>query len=136
MEKIIEQVIQRSNNRIPFEKGSPFTQEGYEALKVEISSFINEIIQESYKVAKRNKSDLISKSNIETASFNLIKKHSGEKKKYLSPLGGFLLGFAVNKIFETLANNESFANSTIIVILITGIIGAFLLGTTLIGPKA
>jgi hypothetical protein len=131
MNKIIEEVIQRSNERLQFEKGSPFTQEGFEGLKVEIASYINSLITESYKIAKRHKGDLISKSHIESASYNLIKKRSKNRRQIFSSIGGFLFGFAISKTFEVLADSEKFTNSNTILIFACGMIGAFLLGITL-----
>ncbi len=131
MNKIIEEVIQRSNDRLQFEKGSQFTQEGFDELKTEIASYINSLITESYRIAKRNKGDLISKSHIQSASFQLIKKHSKDKKQVLASVGGFFVGFSISKALELVADGQKISSSHTIVILIAGIVGAFILGISI-----
>ena len=132
MDKVIEQVILRSTDRLQFEKGSPCTIDGYDALKIEISSYINELVEESYRVARRHKSDLISKSHIESASFNLIKKYSSNAKKYLMSIGGFLLGFSIAKTVEIVADSQNFTTTNILILFSCAIIGAFISGISLL----
>ena len=131
----IDEVIKNAYQKVQFEKGSPYTEHGFVKLKEEISSYVIQLVNESYVIAKRSKSDLISQSHVEVASHNLIKKNNSEIRNIFVSIGGFLLGMAVTKTFETLADSEPFTVANSLLIFSTGIVGAFMLGLNIFSGR-
>ena len=131
----IDETLQKAYQSLEYNKESPFTEQGFVKIKEEVSNYVLEIVNESYRIAKRNKSDLISQVHVETASENLIKKKNREYKNILVSIGSFLLGMSITKTFETISNSESFTIQNTILVLVTGIVGALIIGLNIFDSK-
>lgn len=127
-DKLIElnEAIKEANNELDKLKISPFSEKAYITLKDKISEFIGQLITESIKISKREHSDLISQTQVEQATANLISKRKSKSNYIIGTLGGILLGSTISNIFGMLILNQVFSTVGIILTLLTGIIGTFM----------
>ena len=124
----LDDIIKNSAKKISFDKDSPFSEQGFSKLKEEISAYIVLLVDESFRIARHEKSDKVSHAHVESASAGLVKKKNKEIVNVFISIGGFLIGMSITKTFEILANSEMFTTQSTLIILATGIVGAFLLG--------
>jgi hypothetical protein len=127
----LNEAINEANNTLSEFDSSPFTSKAYESLKDKISSYIGQIITESIRISKRHKADLVSQTHVEDASDNLISKKRGKLSYLAGTLGGIFLGATVSNIFGMLVLNQTFTTTGIIITIIIGIVGAFLIAINL-----
>lgn len=122
IQRIIEDTYSNLTNIEPM----PFSDSAFSTLKEKISQYIIHLINESKKLSKRYKSDSISSSHVKQASDNLIANVSGKIFKHVGMIGGIFLGGAVSSILLITLNNQ-FTVLNIIVTVILGVIGAFMI---------
>jgi hypothetical protein len=123
----IDQIVNTSNNEIESLENSPFTKKGFSEYRNNISEYIEDLFQESLKISKRNRTELISASHVKTASFYLIKKSKSRTRNLYNSIGGLLLGVTISNLVSIVALNLQYNKLGLVVIVFLGIIGSFLL---------
>lgn len=107
---------------------SPFSVPAYDVLKGKVGQYIGDLSRESEMIAKQQQADLISAKHVEAASERLT--WSPERRRYrnLGRIGGLLFGFSVST-FASMIVEAKYSGVSVAVMVIPGLIGAFLLGT-------
>ena len=123
----IKSLIERTELELESLEKSPFTKEGFNSYKNNISEFILDLLSESARVSKRNNSDLISAVEVDNASRNIKNKSRKKLNVLLNTIGGIFLGYSVTSTVNIYSFGITYKPVTIIAILTSGIIGAFLL---------
>jgi hypothetical protein len=130
----INEILKTAYKKAEFEDGSPFTQMGFDQLKKEVSLFVFQLVDNSYRIAKTKKNDLISTEDVKEASSQLNKNRK-KANQLISSIGGFLLGFSLTRVFELLGDGSEISFRNLMIIFPTGIVGAFFLGIILFGKR-
>ena len=114
---------------IALEKSAPqaFSEKAFTSLKLNISTYILELVTESMKNAKREKVDSVSATHVEKASAYLVTKAKGKLKNMLGAVGGVFLGAAVQEIVGII--NSTNPPNVLSVVTISALM---LLGTLLV----
>lgn len=105
---------------------SPFTTAAFDALKEAIGEFINDMVDESIKLAKRHKSEVVSVNYVQHASEYLIASRSRRVFRHIGTLGGIFLGGALSNILAMAQSGSSFPVLGTLVTIAVGLIGTFL----------
>lgn len=109
----------------------PFSEQGYEEYKEQISKFIIRLYDESMRNSKKNNSDLINKKHISDA-VNYISTISKYKfSNFLNTIGGLLIGSTITFVFSAFDPNINYSVGTMSVFILLGVIGSFILGYNL-----
>lgn len=130
MAQLNDAITEASQTLNTFES-SPFSDKAYDSLKDKVATYIGHIITESIRISKRHKADLVSQSHIEAASDNLISKKRSKLNYLAGTLGGIFLGATVSNIFGMLVLNQTFNSTGIVITILIGIIGSFLIAINL-----
>lgn len=109
----------------------PFTLKAFDKYKEKIGIYISGLYIESVKTAKRHQADNISESHVETASSYLIKNSGSKISKFIGILGGTFLGATVSNLVAMTALGQTFNSIGVIITIILGIIGSFMIGINL-----
>jgi hypothetical protein len=77
---------------------SPFTPNAYQTLTEIVNDFINDLVSESLRIAKRQKSEIVSINYVQNAGEYLIASRTRRLYRHLGTLGGVLLGGSLSNI--------------------------------------
>jgi hypothetical protein len=121
----VEEVTRKAVDDLHSVESSPFSSAAFGLLKVKISQYIIELVNESIRVAKRYQADTVSAAHVERANEYLITSTSRRMYKHLGTVGGILLGASVSNILAMITAGQYSAKATI-ASAVSGIIGAFL----------
>jgi tetrahydromethanopterin S-methyltransferase subunit G len=105
---------------------SSFSPAAFSALKVKVSQYIADLVEESAKASRRDNLDIISVKHIEIAGERLKQFSSNKIFKNLGVLGGVLLGACLSNLYPMITSNQ-ITLSGVLFTLISGIIGAVFL---------
>lgn len=128
----IERIIQDVEYTTQHIAKAPFTIQGFNKFKEKTDVYISSLYVESQKTAKRHKADNISESHIDIASEYLIKNKDSKISKLLGILGGTFLGATVSNLLAMTVLGQKFETIGLVITIILGIIGSFLIGINLI----
>ena len=107
---------------------SPFSSSGFKQFKYKISEFVYNLYYESHKVSRTNQSDLISGGHVDIGSMKLMRTRASKNTNLLNSLGGLLLGATISNVFAMVSYGVTFSLIGILLTIISGMIGAFILG--------
>lgn len=128
MMKDIENVINNIEIEAKELNNNPFTKQGFTEYRRQISEYIFQLYEESLRLSKRDKSDVISGSYVIEAVSNLRKKNKSKYINIINTIGGLLIGTTFTNIVSILVKKDQTSSLEIIITVSSGIIGAFLLG--------
>ena len=104
----------------------PFTKSGFKNLKEKITTFADDLIVESNRIAKRHGTDDISAVHVEAANRHLVTSSRNKTLAIIGSIGGICLGGSLSNVFNIL-NGTSASTTSIVVTTGLGIAGAFLM---------
>jgi hypothetical protein len=104
---------------------APFSITAFERLQDEISEFIENLVAESGRLARRQRTDDISATHVEQAADYLTSTPRKRFFRHIGTLGGILLGSALSNILTMTLENR-YGTVGILVTMSLAIIGAFL----------
>lgn len=104
---------------------SAFTEPGFETLNGYIAGYIDDLIDQSAKVAKREKTDNISSIHVEKAAEQVAAGKIDKVYKHSGLVGGVLLGAAISNLLGMFTSGQ-FPPVSIAITFALAIIGAFL----------
>lgn len=108
-----------------------FSEGAFSSFRQQIVQFIIQLFDESLRAAKRTKADTVSPSHIETAANHLVKKSKSKKEQLLNTVGGLFLGSTISNTFAITMLNAEYSAMGILLTVLFGILGSFLLGYNL-----
>ncbi|HEX5171512.1 MAG TPA: hypothetical protein VFW11_20180 [Cyclobacteriaceae bacterium] len=110
---------------------SPFSQKGFERFTAKVSEYIFSLYQESHRTSRESHSELISKEHVDLASSKMMRVKSSKWTKITNTIAGLLLGAAISNVFSMASSGDSLSVPVMVLTVVSGIIGAFLLGFNL-----
>jgi len=129
--KNLYDAIEEANTALEQADSAPFSDKAYESLRQKISDYIGNLISESLRISKRNKADIVSQNHIEQANEHLISKRRSKLNYLAGTLGGIFLGATVSNIFGMMALNQTYSSTGIIITVVIGVVGSFLISINL-----
>jgi len=129
--KQIEEILKESLIDLNGMNYSPFSKQGFDEYKEQISKFIIRLYDESIRNSKKSKSDVINKQHINDAVNYFSKINKFRFSDFLNLIGGLFLGSTISFVITTINSSISFSTETIIIHISLGIIGSFILGYNL-----
>jgi len=124
----LEKSVRESLHELENIEISPFSQKGFTQYKNKISDFIYFLYYESQRTAKLNHSNQISSEHVEFSSSKIVKARRAGLNNLLTTVGGILIGATVSNIFSMTSFGVTFSTTGIILTIVAGVIGAFMLG--------
>ena len=106
---------------------APFSPAAFSVFKGKITEYVGEVARESAALARRSQSDVISVRDVEAACERLTVSSQRRFYRHAGILSGLLLGYSTSAICSMIVSN-SYPLWGNISALVTGILGAFLLG--------
>ena len=103
----------------------PFTTNAFARLQTVIRGFITDLIDESWRIAKRHKSEVVSEGYVDAASTYLIASRTRRLFRHMGTLGGILLGGSLSNILSMLQAAKPFPVAATLASLGIGILGTF-----------
>lgn len=88
----VAEILRDVNQRLQNADASPFSDHGFRALKVEIATYISDLVRASIGIARRRGSDTVSAAYVEEAAQTLITRRGHVFVRNLGAVGGVLLG--------------------------------------------
>lgn len=128
--KELEKVIKEAYINLESVEETPFSDKGFIEFRNQISQFIIQLFDESFRIARRSNVEIVSPTHIKTASNN-IKKTNSTRTSILKTLGGLLLGASLSNILSISFYSVSYSPIHLILTILFGITGSFLLGFNL-----
>jgi hypothetical protein len=122
----VKALILSAENEIQTVESTPFSPNAYSILRMKISEYISNLVDESIKVSKRHQADTVSSAHVRRASEYLVSSTSRQLFRHLGTVGGILLGASISAIL-TMVTEGRFTSFSIIASVLFGIIGAFLI---------
>jgi|SRR5437660_11293836 len=104
----------------------PFSHQGFAALERTITWFTSELVEESVKISKRQRSDTVAQSHVETAANYLVADASRKFFRHLGTLGGIFLGTGLSNLLS-IVTTKALTVGSVILTVILGVVGAFLI---------
>lgn len=123
-------IVESIDNELENISQKPFSSNAFKLLKRHISLYIAELVSESIKNANREKLDGVSATHVEKASNYLVSSTRGKVNKVIASVGGVLLGATLSNVVNMILKGGETSINGIIVTVILGIIGAFMLAFT------
>jgi len=104
----------------------PFSKHGFHVLQEAISHYIEELVDESIKVSRRNRADDVSATHIEQASHYLIARPHNHVLRHLGTLGGVVLGAGLASVLTYASSAIPIPFSAFLISIAFTAVGAFL----------
>jgi hypothetical protein len=125
-ETVTHSAIDQATRALEDVNPSPFTENAFKTLKENIAGYIEELISESSRLAKRYRSDAISATHVERASEYLLASSSRRVFRHLGTVGGLLFGAALSNLLS-MTTTATYNSIGIIVTCALGFAGAFMI---------
>lgn len=123
------QIVRDAEAQLAGAATGPFSEPAFAALKKHINQYIAELISESLKVARRNRSqDAVAETHVEQASDHLIAHTSGRLSRLLGFFGGVCLGGAISGLLS-MAAAGTYPAIGVVITAVFAILGAFMSGS-------
>ncbi len=121
----IRKALTEAGEKLQNADPGPFSRKGFLHLRERIDEYIEDLIAESARIAKRAKADAISAAHVDHAAENLITSMSRRVYRHLGTIGGLLLGTALAQ-FVTMLSDSKFTAEGVGISASLGVVGAFL----------
>lgn len=105
---------------------APFTHSAFRTLQDLIDEFIEDLVAEASRIAKRHGSEVISANYVTAAGTYLIASRSRRLFRHMGTMGGTLLGGSLSNILAMAQSGNTFPVIGTLVSIGVGFIGAFL----------
>ncbi len=125
IQDLASRVVQRAEQYAPDVGPKPFSPKAFRIMRSHISRYVYDLINESIKVARRHRSDIVTVSHVERASEHLVTSTSLRFFRHLGTVGGILVGGAISNFLAT-ASGQQYSTMGVLVSGGLGIIGSFL----------
>lgn len=125
--KVTLEVVRRAEKELDSIPTMPFTSSAFKLLTGKISQYISNLVIESIRTSKRNRTDNISATHVEEASANISYRNRRNFSRHLGIISGILIGLAFSKML-IIINQGSVSTLDYVITAACGIIGAILLG--------
>jgi hypothetical protein len=119
-------VLERAAQSLSRLEQSPFTPGAFQALTEVINSFISDLVEESLKLARRHRSEVVSRNYVYTVSDFLIAARPRRLFRHMGTVGGILLGGSLSNILSMAQTGASFPLLGTLVSVAVGLVGTFL----------
>ena len=119
-------IIEGAEKQLQGVDSSLFSPIAFNTLKAKIAEHIIELISESSKVSKRQRTDTVSAAHVERANEYLVSSTSRRIYRHLGTVGGILLGAALSNILAMILIGQYTGGGTILSVGL-GIIGSFMI---------
>jgi hypothetical protein len=129
--KPIEDILKETLSDISSKNYSPFSKQGFEEYKVQISKFIIRLYDESIRNSKRNNSDIITMTHISDAVNYISNINKFRFSNLLNTVGGIFIGSTLTFLLSVISTNVNYSSEMVIVYILIGIVGSFILGYNL-----
>ena len=120
--RLPEQAVQEVSRTDP----SPLTPQAFQVLTSLIDMFIADIVDESLKIARRHRSEVVSSSHVYAANDYLIAGKPRRLFRHMGTVGGILLGGSLSNILAMAQVGSSFPVLGTLVSVAVGLVGTFL----------
>ena len=121
-------VLDRANKDLANVNPSPFTSGAFRALTEIIDEFIGDLVDESYRIARRRKSeDVVSINDVQQAGEHLISTRPRRLFRHMGTVGGSLFGVSLSNILAMAQTGDSFPILGTLVSIGIGLVGTFLM---------
>jgi hypothetical protein len=126
LNKQVQSVIQSTESQLQAIDSSPFSPNAFSLLRLKIAEYISDLVNESTKVSKRHRADIVSAAHVELASDYLVSSTGKRLFKHLGTIGGILFGAALSTVLSMIVAGQFTASGTIVSVVLA-VIGAFLI---------
>ncbi len=124
----LQQVIGNAEAQLAGAKTGPFSEVAFTALHTHIDQYIADLIDESLKVARRNRSpDAVAEVHVHQASDYLVSHASGRRSRLLGFFGGLCLGGTFSGLLS-MATSGSYPATGVVITAVLATAGAFMSG--------
>ena len=130
--QIQSKIIEAINDELHDSEKSPFTEEGFDQYLKDITDFTVLLFRKSKYFADKQNLEVISNMHVLRASESIHKAEDSKVISLINSIGGILLGCALSILATLITTNSPITTPYMIVMLVTAIVGAFLLGIYLI----
>lgn len=125
-------IIEAINEELHDSEKPPFTEEGFDQYLKHLIDFTVLLFRKSKYFADKQNLKVISDTHVIRASESIHKAEDSKVTNLINSFGGILLGSAISILATLITSNSPITTPYMIVMLVTGIVGAFLLGIYLI----
>ena len=123
----VEDVIRRAQRRAAALGSTvPFTGPAFIRLQESIAEFIRALVLEAARSARRQRSDMISKVDVDQASRYIAAGAASSSTQHIGTIGGLLLGAAISNGLN-IVSSRAYSTSGIVVTGALLVVGAFLI---------
>jgi histone H3/H4 len=105
---------------------APFTESAFRVLQDTIDEFISDLMDESFRIAKRHKSEVVSANYVQAAGTYLVASRARRFYRHMGTVGGILLGGSLSNILAMAQSGTTFPMVGTLVSVAVGLIGSFL----------
>jgi hypothetical protein len=119
-------VLEQAKKSLSTIDPSPFTPGAFQALTEIINDFIGDLVDESLRIAKRHKSEVVSRNYVHHASEYLISNQPRRIFRHMGTVGGILLGGSLSNILAMAQTGNSFPLLGTLVSIGVGLVGTAL----------
>lgn len=105
---------------------SPLTPAAFELLQDTVDEFIGDLLDESFRIAKRHKSEVVSANYVQAAGTYLVASRARRLFRHMGTIGGILLGGSLSNILAMAQTGASFPIVGTLVSVGVGLVGSFM----------
>lgn len=105
---------------------APFTENALAQLRATVNEFIADLINESFRIAKRHRSEVVSVRYVESAATYLVASRARRIFRHFGTIGGILVGGSLSNILAMAQNSQALPVVGSLVSVAVGIVGTFL----------
>jgi hypothetical protein len=120
------EIVRRAQERLSTADPTPFTPSAFALLKDTIDEFISDLMEESFRIAKRHKSEVVSANYVQAAGTYLVVSRQRRIFRHMGTVGGILLGGSLSNILAMAQSGVSFPLIGTLVSVAMGFIGSSL----------
>lgn len=123
---IVSRIGTDVRNRLATIDPAPFTPSAFRLLQDSIDEFIVDLLDESFRIAKRHKSEVVSANYVEAAGTYLVASRARRVFRHMGTVGGILLGGSLSNILAMAQTGSAFPVVGTLVSVGVGLLGSFL----------
>jgi len=121
----LQKVLDDAESELSSADPSPYSERAFSLLKEKIEEYASELVSESIKVSRRQRTDTVSAAHVQRASDFLIAGTGRRIFRHLGTLGGTLVGVSLSLLASMILSAE-YRIGGVTASVTFGIIGGFL----------
>jgi hypothetical protein len=123
---IVNGIAANARGRLTSIDPAPFTPSAFVLLQDTIDEFIADLLDESFRIAKRHKSEVVSVNYVQAAGTYLVASRARRMFRHMGTVGGILLGGSLSNILAMAQTGTAFPVVGTLVSVGVGLLGSFL----------